>query len=69
MSSAGVQTTGEEARHEEVTERPQSHELDDDHIEDSLNHEVYQMPHRGCLVPYEPWTEGVKEYLEGATCL
>lgn len=40
VGSTRMQTTSEEARHEEVTKCPHSHELDDDHIEDSLNHEV-----------------------------
>jgi hypothetical protein len=62
-----MQTTGEKTGHDEVTQRPQSHKLDDDRIEDNLNHEINQMPHRGRLVPYEPRSEGVKQYLERAT--
>ena len=67
MGGTGMQAAGEETRHEEVTERPYSYELGDDDIKSNLNHEVDQMPHRGCLVPDESWAEGVEEYLESAT--
>ena len=69
VGGAGVQTASEETRHDKVAKCPYSHELDDDHIEDNLNHEVDQVPHRGCLVPHEPWPKGVKQYLERATQL
>lgn len=67
VGSTGMQTTSEKTGHDEVTKRPQSHKLDDDRIEDNLNHEINQMPHRGRLFPYEPRPKGVKEYLERAT--
>jgi hypothetical protein len=40
VGSTGVQTTGEETGHDEVTECPKTHEFYDDYIEDNLNHEV-----------------------------
>lgn len=40
VSSTRMQTASEKTGHEEVTERADSHELDDDHIEDNLDCEV-----------------------------
>jgi len=66
VGGTGVQTASEETRHDEVPKRPHPHEFDDDHIEDNLNHEIDQMPHRRCLVPDDPWPKSVEEYLERA---
>jgi hypothetical protein len=40
VGSTGMQTTGEETGHEEIAECPQAHKLDNDHIENNLNHKV-----------------------------
>ena len=66
VGSTGMETTGKEAGHDEVAECPQSHKLDNDHIEYNLNHEVDQVPYCRRLVPYESWPKGVEQYLERA---
>ena len=67
VGGAGVQTASEETRHDEVSQCPHPHESDNDHIKDNLNNKIDQMPHRGCLVPYDPWPKGIEKYLERTT--
>ena len=66
MSGARMETASEERADEEVEERIAAEKPIDGVAERELDGEVGSDPAAELLRPYEPRSEGVKEYLEGA---
>lgn len=65
VAGTRVQTTSEEAGHEEVDQRIDANKSAKSIVENELNEDVDSVPSSRRLGPHETWAECVKQNLEG----